>query len=309
MQTPLISIVSPVYRAEGLVPELVSRLAKVLITITTDYEIILVEDGSPDRSWEKIEEACKSSTKIKGIKLSRNFGQHYAITAGLDQAKGQWVVVMDCDLQDRPEEIPNLYQEAQKGFDIVFARRVFRQDNFLKKQTSKIFYKIFSYLSGVKYDGSIANFGIYNQKVINAINSLREPLRAFSPMARWVGFKRSFVDVVHGERFSGKSSYTYSKLIELAFDICLAYSDRPLKITVKLGFFIFILSIFLAILTLFSYFAGIISVSGYTSIILSISIFSGLIIFTLGILGLYIGKIFECAKNRPLFIADKKINF
>ena len=142
---PHLSIVSPVYKAENIVAQLVSEIKKNVTEITQDFDIILVEDGSPDNSWEEIEKQCKIDPRIKGIKLSRNFGQHYAITAGLDHAPGQWVIVMDCDLQDRPEEIRNLYKKAQEGFDIVLARRIARKDKFLKRISSKLFYTILSY--------------------------------------------------------------------------------------------------------------------------------------------------------------------
>ena len=303
-----ISIVSPVYKAELIVDELVIRLKKELSKITEFYEIILVEDCGPDKSWKKIVENCQKEGRIKGIRLSKNFGQHHAITAGLDIAKGNWVVVMDCDLQDRPEEIPKLYIEAQNGFDIVFARRVVRQDRFFKRITSRLFYVAFSYLSGIKQDGTIANFGIYSRKAIIAINSMREPLRAFTAMARWVGFNKSAVDVEHGKRFEGKTTYNWSKLIDFGIDIAISYSQKPLKLTVKLGLIISLLSVIYTIYNLVLYFAGIIKVTGYTSLIISIWFLSGLIIFIFGILGLYIGKTFEGIKNRPLYIIDKEEN-
>ncbi len=301
-----ISVVSPVYRAENIVSELVSRLKAELSKITNDFEIILVEDCGPDNSWEKVLVETQNDTRVKGIKLSKNFGQHHAITAGLDASKGEWVVVMDCDLQDRPEEIINLYNEAQKGFDIVFARRVERQDSFVKTITSRLFYKVFSYLSGIEQDGTIANFGIYSRKVINSINSMRESMRAFSPMARWVGFNKAAIDVKHSERFEGKTSYNWNKLINLALDIAIAYSDKPLKLTIKLGFSIAFLSLIYAIYNVLAYLTGIITVSGYASLIVSIWFLSGLIIFILGIVGLYVGKTFEGMKQRPIYLIDKK---
>ncbi len=301
-----ISVVSPVYRAENIVPELVSRLKVELSKITQDFEIILVEDCGPDNSWDKVLIETANDQRVKGIKLSRNFGQHHAITAGLDASKGDWIIVMDCDLQDRPEEIQNLYNEAQKGFDIVFARRVERQDKFIKTFTSKLFYKVFSYLSGIEQDGTIANFGIYSRKVINSINSMRESMRAFSPMARWVGFKKTAIDVTHAERFEGNTSYNWNKLINLALDIAIAYSDKPLKLAIKLGFSIALFSLLYAIYNVFAYLTGIITVSGYASIIISIWFLSGLIIFILGIVGLYIGKTFEGMKQRPLYLIDEK---
>ncbi len=301
-----LSIVSPVYKAEKMIDELVSRISKVAEQITSEYEIILVEDFSPDNSWLKIEENAIKNPHVKGIKLSRNFGQHHAITAGLDLCKGDWVIVMDCDLQDCPEEIGSLYNKAMEGYDIVFARRANRKDSFMKKQMSKFFYKLFSYLSGVPQDGKIANFGIYSKKVINAINSMREPMRAFSPMARWVGFTKIAIDVKHNERHEGKSSYNFSRLINLALDIALAYSDKPLRMVIKVGFIISSLSILYAFYNLYLYYIGVINVSGFTSLIVSIWFLSGLIIFILGIIGLYIGKTFESAKNRPLYLIDKK---
>jgi dolichol-phosphate mannosyltransferase len=166
---PHISIVSPVYRGENLVAELVRRIHQSVSTITLDYEIILVEDCGPDHSWEKIVALAKTDFKVKGFQLSRNFGQHYAITCGLDQSKGEWVVVMDCDLQDRPEEIVVLYQKAMEGYDVVLAKRNQRKDAFLKKFLSKVFYRTLGYLTGSAMDEQVANFGIYHRKVIHAV--------------------------------------------------------------------------------------------------------------------------------------------
>lgn len=303
-----ISIVSPVYKAENIIYELVQRLEKVLSGMHLTFEIILVEDGSPDNSWQKISEICTQKPFVKGISLSRNFGQHNAITAGLDNAQGEWVIVMDCDLQDVPEEIPNLYNKAQEGYDIVFARRAKRQDSFFKRISSNVFYALFSYLSGVSQDGSIAQYGIYNRKVINAINSLREPMRSFSPMARWVGFSTTAIDVVHNKRFEGKTSYNWSKLINLALDIIITYSDKPLKLIIKLGLSVTLLSFLYTIFITSKYLAGGIKVLGFTSLIVTICFFSGLIIMTLGVLGLYMSKIFDGVKNRPLYIINKKLN-
>ncbi|MBZ9787829.1 glycosyltransferase family 2 protein [Psychroflexus sp. CAK57W] len=305
---PHISIVSPVYMAEKILPELVSRIETSVEKITTDYEIILVEDCGSDNSWEVIEQLSKNKSYLKGIKLSRNFGQHYAITCGLDHARGEWVVVMDCDLQDQPEEIEKLYKKAIEGFDVVFARRVERNDSFLKKLGSLLFYKVFTYLSGMKQDGTIANFGVYSKKVIDYVNTMREPMRAFSPMIRWVGFKSIAITVEHNKRIEGRSSYNVSKLINLALDIALAYSDKPLKLTIKLGLVISSFSFIFAFVSLMRYFLGYISISGYASLIISIWMLSGIIIFIIGIVGLYITKIFEGIKERPIYIIDKKIN-
>lgn len=301
-----ISVISPVYKAERIVEELVRRLIFELGKITNEFEIILVEDGSPDASWEIIEKACATDKRIKGIRLSRNFGQHNAITAGLDVSNGEWIVVMDCDLQDRPEEIINLYNEVNKGYDIVFAKRFGRKDGLIKRCSSKFFYKVFSYLSGINQDGTIANFGIYSRKVIDSINSMREPMRSFSSMTRWVGFKKTAINVLHSGRYEGKTSYNWGKLINLALDIALAYSDKPLRLAVKIGFFISFFSGLFAVYNIIAHYMGKITVTGYTSLIVSIWFLSGLIIFILGIVGLYIGKTFEGIKKRPLYLIDEK---
>lgn len=209
-----ISVVSPVYKAPKILPELVARLERSLAEITDSFEVILVDDGCPWDSWSVVEELTQNYTFVKGLKLSRNFGQQYAITAGLDYSIGEWVVVMDCDLQDRPEEIPRLYKEAQKGFDIILAARSNRKDSVLKKFTSKLFYKLLSYLTGAKYDHRIANFGIYSGLIIQNINLFRESIRFFPGLVQYVGFRTSTLNISQNSREYGESSYSISKLLK-----------------------------------------------------------------------------------------------
>ena len=303
-----LSVVSPVYKAGNIIDELIKRIENAVSPITADYEIILVEDCGGDNSWEKITAHCRRDSRVKGIKLSRNFGQHHAITAGIDHCKGDWVVVMDCDLQDQPEEIPKLYAEAQKGFDIVYARRFQRTDSFLKKATSKLFYRIFAWLSGIPQDGTIANFGIYSAKAIKAVVTMREPLRAFFTMIKWVGFPSTSINVEHAPRFAGKSSYNWKRLYNFALDISLSFSDKPLRLTVKLGVIIATSAMLFGFYNVYKYYTGSITQAGYASIIVSIWFLSGLIIFILGIIGLYLSKVFEGVKNRPLYLIESRIN-
>ncbi len=303
-----ISVVSPVYMGEKIIQDLVARLNEVLQKICEDYEIILVEDGSPDNSWKTIEEICKNDPKVKGIKLSRNFGQHYAITCGLEEVNGDWVVVMDCDLQDQPEEIPNLFNKAAEGYDIVFAQREHRQDSFFKKTTSRFFYKLFSYLTETKQDATIANFGIYNKKVIQAILSMNDYIRYFPTMVQWVGFNSMKLKVKHSSRSEGKSSYTFSKLLRLAFNNIVSFSDKPLRILVKFGFSTSSISFLIGLFYLYQYFTGQINVLGFSSIIITIAFLSGIIILTLGLVGIYVGKTFEQSKQRPKYIIHQKLN-
>lgn len=302
-----ISIVSPVYKAEELIEQLVERISSTVEKITSDYEIILVDDRSPDNSWEKICKTGAENSKVTGIQLSRNFGQHYAITAGLDYANGDWVVVMDCDLQDVPEEIINLFEETKKGYEIVLARRTDRKDKFSQKFFSFFFYKFLNYLTGIKHDQKVANFGIYHKKVIKSIIAMRENVRYFPIMVRWVGFNVGYTDVKHALR-EGETSYVLKKRINIALDVILSYSDKPLRLFVKLGMFISFTSIIVSCYYFIQWLLGKTIIMGYTSLIISIWFLSGIILAALGIIGLYVGKTFQDVKKRPIYVINEVIN-
>lgn len=301
----LFSVVSPVYQAEAMVGELVRRLVAALETLTPHFEIILVDDGSPDNSWQQIQEQAAREPRIQGLRLSRNFGQHAAITAGLDACRGEWIIVLDCDLQDRPEEIPALYARAQQGYDLVLAQRLTRQDVWSRKLLSRLFYQVLSYLTNTPQDPSVANFGIYHHKVIAAVLRMRESIRYFPTMVRWVGFRTGYLAVQHAERPIGDSSYGLGKRLRLGLDILMAYSDKPLRLTIKFGLLLSGGAFLFVPITLVRYWTGQISQPGYTSLIISIWFFSGLLLSVLGMVGLYIGKTFEQVKNRPLYVVDE----
>ncbi len=305
---PYISVVSPVYRAANIVDKLVAEISKEVAKITDNFEIILVEDCGPDDSWDKIKANCLNNPKVKGVKLSRNFGQQYALNAGLDESKGQWVITMDCDLQDRPSEIHKLYAKAQEGYDIVLASRTNRQDDFLKKFFSRTFNRIMSYLTDTEQDPSVANFVLYNRKAVDAMQTMRDYNRYYPMMLQWVGFNRTKVNIEHAEREDGRSSYSFKKRLNLAIETILSFSDKPLRLTVKLGVFISFLSIFFGVRQLFIYFYNGVEVAGWTSLILTLCFFSGLIISILGMIGLYIGRIFETVKDRPSYIIAERVN-
>lgn len=305
---PHISIVSPVYRGEKSVSELVNRNVESVSTITDNFEIILVNDASPDNSWTEIVKQCESNPKVKGINLSRNFGQHYAITAGLRFAKGEWVVVMDCDLQDRPEEVPNLYRKAQEGFDIVYARRAERKDSVIKKSTSALFYRVFRRLSGIQSDKAVANFGIYHKQVIDEFNKMPEQARFFPSQIKYLGFHETSIDVEHSERLEGKSSYSLLKRFKLGFDVIISNSNKPLRFAVGLGFGMSVLSFLLALYNVIAKWVGVIRVPGYTTTVFSIWFVGGLLLLVMGIMGIYIGKIYDQVKGRQLFIVKDKVN-
>ena len=304
--SPVLSIVSPVYKAEKIIPLLVERIENAVSKITSDYEILLVEDGGPDASWSVIESIAKNNPKIKGIKLSRNFGQHPAIMAGLSQAEGEWIVVMDCDLQDQPEEIEKLYNKALEGYDVVLAKRQSRKDGFFKRMTSLFFSKIYGYFTDTEYDNEVANFGIYNQKVIKSILEISDAIKFFPLFVKFVGYNSTSIVVEHAERAEGNTSYSFSKLLSLAFNTIISFSNKPLKLFVKFGLTISIISFFVGIYNVYLGLTNQIEVMGYSSIIVSIWFLSGVVITTIGVTGIYVGKIFDQTKNRPTYIIDKE---
>jgi dolichol-phosphate mannosyltransferase len=216
---------------------------------------------------------------------------------------------MDCDLQDRPEEIPKLLSKAYEGYDVVLARRAIRCDGWFKRMSSRMFYGVLEWLTGVKQDPAIANFGVYSDKVIAAINSMPETIRYFPTMVRWVGFKTETVDVEHAGREAGETSYNLRKLLNLALDICLAYSDKPLRIVVGTGFVVSLIGFAFAAYTAVLALEGKIAVLGYASLIVSFWILAGLIIFIVGVVGLYVGKAFEGIKGRPAFIVAEEVGY
>ena len=302
---PKISIVSPIYKAEHFVEKLVFEIQKAMNTLDVAYEIILVDDRSKDNSWQKMKEQSLKNPFVKSVRLSRNFGQHPAIMAGLSQAKGEWIVVMDCDLQDQPKEIIKLYQKALEGFEVVQARRKNREDNFLKKLSSKVFSKVYSYFTDTKYDNEIANFGIYHKKVIHSILEISDYIKFFPLFVEFVGYKSTSIIVEHAPRESGTTSYSFSKLVSLAFNTIISFSNKPLKLFVKFGMMISLLSFCVGIYYIYQATHNEIEVLGYTSIIVSIWFLSGVIITTIGVAGIYIGKIFDQTKNRPIYIIDE----
>lgn len=305
---PVISVVVPEYYGEKMVHELVRRLVLSLETISNDYEIILVNDASPDDTWLMIQKECNNNPKVKGINLSRNFGQPYAISAGLSYAKGDWVVVMDCDLQDVPEEIPNLYSKALEGFDIVVAKRLVKHVGWWKQISSKIFHWFFNFLSGSKSDSSESNFGIYKKSVITTFNNIPSYTRSFSTMIRTFGFKKTHLVIEQAERAEGHSSYTLRKLLRITYEVIISNTNRPLRFAVAIGFTLSLLSFLLALYNVIARLTGIITLPGYTTTVFSIWFVGGLILLVSGVLGLYIGKIFDQVKGLPPFIIRDTIN-
>lgn len=302
-----ISVVVPVYGCKEALPELYKRLTQTLSNIVEDYEIILVNDACPQGSWEVIEKLCQADTHVIGLEMSRNFGQIKAITAGLDYSSGDWVVVMDCDLQDQPEEIVNLYNKALEGYDVVFARRKVRNDSWLKVKVSNAFYSVYSFATGHPYDASLCNFSISKRIVVDAYCSMRELHRAFVMYIQWLGFNETSIDVDHHERYAGTSGYNFKKRINMAIEILTSQSDKLLQITVKMGLMISLISFFAICIIVIRYF-GMHIQPGWSSIIASIFLMGGMTIACIGVVGIYIGNIFMEVKHRPLYVVRQALN-
>lgn len=303
-----ISVVIPVYGCRAAIPELHRRLCENLDKIVKSYEIILVDDCCPQNSWEEIKKVCKIDNRVVGIHMSKNFGQIRAITAGLDNSRGDWVVVMDCDLQDRPESIPELYRKALEGYDVVFARREGRKDSALTKFLSRCFYKVYDYFTEGTFDSSICNFSISKRKVIDSYCRMREQNRAYTMFIRWLGFKQTSIEMPADERFEGKSSYDLHKKLKLAFEVITSQSNKPLMFSVKAGFTIAMIALIYILYLIVKYFVVGDNLIGWTSMIASVYLMGGILLCAVGVVGIYVGNIFNETKKRPLYIVDECIN-
>lgn len=306
---PVLSVVSPVYGCRGCLEELVDSVETELRAIGTDFEVILVDDASPDRSWERIQELGASRPWLRGVRLARNFGQHSAISAGVELAGGEWVVVMDCDLQDPPAAIPALYLKAtQEHYDTVFAQRQNRKDSWTKRLASWGFFKLLGWLTNIPQDSSTANFGIFHRRVIDAVCAMPERDRCFPLMVKWVGFRSASIPVEHAKRTSGQSSYNLRKMLKLAVGIALSYSEKPLRMVAGSGLVAALVAFLMVGYSLARWLAGDVAVAGFTSIIASLWLVGGMVLFSLGIVGLYVGQVFRNAQGRPSFIVSESVN-
>ena len=291
-----LSVISPVYGAPTLLRELVRQIEETVRELTAEYEIILVEDHSPDNSREIITEICKENKRVKGVFLSRNFGQQYALNAGFDVSTGDYVVTLDCEIQE--------------GYDIVMASRQNRPDNFFMTQGSHLFNKLMGYLTDTKQDESLAEFAIYRRKVIDAMAQMGDYRRYYPLMNQWVGFKTAKVMVNHDERTDGKeSSYSMRKRIDLAVTTAVSFSTKSLRLIVYFGLIITFIAILFALFLVVKTLVTGIDVSGWVTLFVSMWFIAGIMIMVIGIVAVYIGNIFDEVKHRPSYIIDEKLNF
>ena len=304
-------MVVPVFNEEALIHELVRRLTEALDGIEGvdgDWAVWLVDDGSVDRTWEGIEAACAKDPRLRGLRFSRNFGQHVAITAGLDHADARWVVVMDGDLQDRPETIPHLYAKAQEGYDVVMVERLERPVGLLYRAAQRVFYGTLRFLARTEYNPAFGNFSIVARKVVIAYRSLSEGSRFYGGLLFWLGFRRTFIQATHGERFAGTASYDLRRRLRLASDIIIAYSVRPLHAAVLVGVLSTSFSFVYGLYIVFRALAGDVEVTGWASLIVSIYFVGGILMTLLGMNSIYLGRVYQELKGRPLYVLSDTLS-
>lgn len=300
---PRISVVVPVYGCVGCLDILCDRLKQCLASLTSRFEIILVDDRSPDNAWPVIAELQLQHPEVRGIRLSRNFGQHIAITAGLAAVQGDYAVVMDCDLQDPPEIIPKIFAKLNEGYDLVLARRAKRTHSGFRLLAARAYFGLISRFTEENIDGSYGTFSMLSRKVIDAFLQFGERERHYLFILRWLGFRIGRIDYEHQQRTIGHSAYSLTRLIRHAVDGILFQATVLLRWIVGMGLLFAAFGAGLAIFYIYQYFMHS-SYPGWTSLVVLILICTGTILTSLGVIGLYVGKIFDQAKSRPLYLID-----
>ena len=301
---PEISVVAPVYNQHAAtLIELVRRLSVSVSKITEDFEIVLVDDGSVNDAWLTIGDMARDNPKVRGFHLARNFGQHVAITAGLDHASGNWVVVMDADLQDRPEVIPELYVKAQQGYDVVFVNRVQRPESFVYRMFAASFYLILNALSGQDYNRLQGNFSIVSANAVRAFRLLREPGRFYGGMLRWVGFRHGSICASHAAPGAGQTSYSFLKRVRFALGVIVSFSTRLLYISIVLGLVMAVASFVMAgVIIIDKLLYPEYPLQGWPSVMTAIFFTAGVTNVAIGLTGIYIGQILQQTRGRPLYV-------
>lgn len=303
-----LSVAIPVHNEEQVLPELFNRLTAVLDGLPGGpHEMIFVDDGSRDESLGLLEAAAARDPRFVVVTLSRNFGHQAALSAALDQVTGDAAVVMDADLQDRPEEIPRFLAKMEEGFDVVYAQRVRRKEGVLLRLAYFLFYRLIAWLSRIRLPLDAGDFSLMSRRVVNEIRGVPEHNRYLRGLRTWVGFRQTGLAVERAERFAGQSKYSYRALLRLAFDGIFAFSIAPLRAAAVLGAVAVLLS---ALFTLYAIYARVVlqrSPQGFTALIVVMTFLSGMNLFFLGVIGEYVGRVYEEAKARPLYVIGRVI--
>lgn len=310
MNNKLISIVVPMYFEEEVAKECYTRLSNVVIKNNLDYELIFVNDGSTDKTLQILEELAKKDSHVKVISFSRNFGHQIAVTAGIDKSKGDAVIIIDADLQDPPELIPQMIRLWEEGNDVVYGKRKKRDgESLFKLTTAKLFYRVLNKMSSVEIPMDTGDFRIIDRKVVEALKKMPEHNRFLRGMSSWIGFKQIPLEYERKERFAGETKYPLKKMIKFAEDGIFSFSSKPLKLVEHLGFDSILVSlvVFIYLLIKISLGTSVSSIGWITTLTVACFI-GGIQLISVGIVGEYIARIYDESKCRPLYIVDKEIN-
>ena len=305
----LISVVIPMYFEELVVNECYNRISKVMESIDYEYEIIFVNDGSRDKTQELLESIAEKDNKVRVISFSRNFGHQIAVTAGIDHAKGNAIIIMDADMQDPPELVPEMISKWEKGFDVVYAKRLKRRgETPFKLLTAKIFYRLLNSLTDIRIPLDSGDFRLIDRKVADIIFSMREKNRFLRGMVSWVGFNQGAIEYERHERLAGETKYPLKKMLKFALDGIFSFSAKPLKYVEYLGGFSILISFYLLLSSLIKklFHIGYL-VDGWTSLMVVICFIGGIQLIGIGVVGEYVGRIYDESKNRPLYVIEKVI--
>jgi dolichol-phosphate mannosyltransferase len=299
-----LSIIIPIYNEEGNIQKLLDRLHGVVNNMNLkEVEFIFINDGSRDRSMEMIKNIAKTDKSVKFINFSRNFGHQVAVTAGIDKANGDAVVIIDADLQDPPELIPELYAKLLSGYEVVYAKRRSRQgEGFLKKFTAKMFYRMLAKMTSISIPVDTGDFRIMDKKIVDVLKQMPEQEKFLRGQISWIGFNQTYVEYDRDERFAGKTGYTYGKMIRFALDGITSFSNFPLKFASITGFIVSGIAFFMILYALYSRFITRDYVAGWTSLMLAVLFLGGIQLIGIGIIGEYISRMSANVKNRPLYV-------
>ena len=306
-----ISIVVPMYYEEEVANECYKRLKEVLTGIKNyEYEMIFVNDGSKDKTLPLLEEIAKNDKNVKVISFSRNFGHQAAVTAGLKEVTGDAIVIIDADLQDPPETIPDMLKLWEEGNEVIYGKRKTREgESAFKLLTAKMFYKTLNLLSDVEIPKDTGDFRLVDRKVVDTINQMPEHNKFLRGLFSWVGYNQIAYEYERKERYAGKTKYPLKKMLKLASDGIISFSSKPLKLVGIIGIISIVISIMILIYAVISYIFKLNQLSaGWTSIMITVTFFAGIQLMSIWIISEYIGRIYDETKNRPQYIIDKKIN-
>jgi polyisoprenyl-phosphate glycosyltransferase len=310
LHRPTLSVVAPVYNEEAILHELYRRLVAVLDGAGLDWELVLVNDGSRDRSPEIMRELHAADSRVKVVDFARNFGHQVAITAGADYAQGEAVVIIDADLQDPPETILDLLAKWREGYEVVYAVRAERKgETWFKEFTAKAFYRIIYKITDISIPMDTGDFRLMDRKVVEALRTMREKHRFMRGMSVWVGFKQVGVEYVRAERYAGETKYPLKKMLKFALDGITSFSYFPLQVATYVGFIAAALAILGIILTVILRLTGSHAFYGQATTLVAVLFLGGVQLISLGIIGEYLGRIYDEVKGRPLYIVREALGF